>query len=714
MSQPTRPLALGVLILLLSTAVPATAGLPPVMKRTLTMFDGDHSRLAPDFEAVTEGNQATLEGYLGRLENHLKKIPKSMRTDPEVASRQAQVDALRAKLSAGPGAPAAAPAGPPASEVRATAETTVKAAAGQRTDPQIAREFQTGYNALRNEMSRSKTDALLDPARVAGFREQLAALKALCDSFADPTQGYVKQTRANYDGLATWMEQSIEKARSSKAGHLAAEEAAAAARAAEAAAANRVPEADRALDPSRELDYQSRRALEFFDKDHARYAGEFRSAGLHNAEDLSGKLERLETRLAAVPEAFRVNPEYAARQAKVAALVAQLDSALGGQKPLTSDERRLLERFRGEYARVKFVLENSTNDLMAFQDPARRKTVQESLQRLRQPLEQIGNREHPLVASAFEKIRPVEEAVQAAMKQSDAMVAEVGDVDAQLAHWKQQFPYQAFDPGLEDGTPEGVEQWGARVRSWMKSAEDANRFFELASRVSRQAQTKEFSQYRTWIRAQPRSLLEQALKETRDKWENSVAGGMDQMRLRVDAIPATQVPVVAGRLSGVVQDLVKLAAFQRGHDGKADDSLQEKKAQLEDLIERLQGSVGKRLDAARLPTPQVPQDPKLLAIARDTLALPKYAITTLRGLRLTTGSKKHAEVEYYDGTWFPKDWDEFQAALAYQDPKRGNRWFVSYATFKYFRKAWRTTPQNQWILAGFFGDQEIREANIDG
>lgn len=691
---------LGGLALALSLGAAAAQAMPFVYKRFLNMFEGDYVRLKGDFEGFKAADKPRLEGYLVRLQNHLKKIPASFHGEAEFAASQAKFDALKAKLEGGaaPAAPApAAAAAAPAAPAPAPAKPA--AAPGGKTDLEMARLFQSKYQALSNELRAVPSSAFADASKVAGWRARLAELKGIVDGYRDMSKPWAKQTKASYDSYSTWFEGAVAKAGGPTGG-------------AAATSSGSAPA---------ELDFNTKRVLGFFDKDHDRYQQNL--AGADQAT-VKGYVERLENRLASVPANYKAHAEVKARAAKVEAFKAKLAQLEAAAQANMSDAEKARAAAAAS-AGVPAELDYQTKRQIMFYDRKRSaydrdfedlsKTDAAKLMGYVDTLEEnLGKvnaafQGHPDVVQRRNELAAIRKRIEGEGAAQAKMAEEIVE---QMALLKGLFPFPRFSADLTgDTSTEGVRQWAAKLKSWSQSAKDGKAFLEEASKLPKMKKDQDFKQYKTWF-PQVQKRIDDAVEEAEKKWKRNLRGALMQTGVKPDAMSEAQARSFAARLQGVLPDFDRLQAFQQAYYGKFDPEWDGKRGELEDTIARLLGSANSRLDRARLPEATVEQKPELLQQAEEVLSNPKYELGPRRALRVTTHPKRETRTEYFDGTWYTKDWDEYQVAFAHQDPKKGGKWFVAFGTLKYFRKAWRTTPQNKWILGDFWNSEQIKEENI--
>ena len=122
-------------------------------------------------------------------------------------------------------------------------------------------------------------------------------------------------------------------------------------------------------------------------------------------------------------------------------------------------------------------------------------------------------------------------------------------------------------------------------------------------------------------------------------------------------------------------------------------------------------------------------DKKLLAIAKQTLANPKYEVGDIKRLVINS-DKNHYEKETSEDKYDKADislsgditltgtrttyfysWDQFQVASA--EKSADGKHYIYYSTLKFFTKGAPTTPLNRWIMSGRIQGSEIPEANIN-
>lgn len=689
------------LAIMLATSAWAQS-LPYVYRRSLQMFDNDHGRLSAEFEGFAEADKPRLEGYLVRLQNHLKKIPTNFHSSPEYQQRDTQFQALKAKLEGGapPAAAAVAPVVAPPATMAAPAATPAK------SDLQMAREFQAQYKALNSELSAAPRSVFSDAAKVASYRARFAELKAIVDGYRDMTKPWAKQTKASYDSYSSWFEGEVAK------------DAAAAARDAAASSGGPV------------FDFVAQKAADFFDADYDRYIGDFARVTPSNQADLKRYLERLENRLSKFPEASRGHPEVVARAGKLAKLregfeagtaalaaeasaaasaAAAAASAAAAAGPMTPAELdysaqravNFYDKQRSRYASdFKDLTETDAKVLLGY------------VTKLEGHLEKVAPpfRDHPEVASRRQALAELRARIDGQAIEQAKMGESIAE---QLGLLQQLFPFRTFDPSLaDDASPEDTRKWAERLQDWSKAYDDGKAFLAKAARHPKLKDDRDFKVYKTWF-PQVRTRIDNEVEDSRRDWEANVRGALMNLGVKPEAMSESSARAFAASLQGVLPDYDRLLAFQRAYDGKLDPEYATKRGQLDDVIAKLLGSANTRVERARMMKPTVAQTPELLERARGILALPKYGFEEIRGLRVTSLPQRQTQVEYFDGTWYTKDWDEYQVTFAHKDPKQGGKWFVAYGNLRFYRKAWRTTTQNEWILSSSWNSEEILPQNID-
>lgn len=672
-----------ILLLALGLTGAAQAGLPPVFQRYLKMFDGDYQRLAPEIPKADAGTKA---GYLKRLENHLKKVPKNYHGEADVKER---LDKLAALQGGGEAAPAAAPA-------------------GGMSDPDRARKFQADYQKLYNDMRATRGQAAWsDPVRVGDFRKRLAALKTLQDGFQDPSQGYVQQVKKNYTSLEDWLERAgaaVKKAETAAAAK------AEAAKAGKAAASTTGP----AVKPGAPLDFQSKRMIGFFDKDHYRYhqwwEGELDPKKI---ADYKAALAKLENWYSKIPPAGQAHPEGQKRKAQVDAIRAKIDADLGDVKILPDADKQLLGKFKSLFQRNSFKVDGAAANPLSLQDPAERKRIEALLATIREPLDKISMKDHPDVKKQADRLKPLEEALAEGVAKGAAMAEEAGDIDAQIAMMKETYPYRTFDPSFPGGGAEAAGAWGEKLKAWETGAKEGYAWLKKVEKLTLAAKEQDFKDYKSWFRAGPARALKNARDDVEKGWFSKSRAALMNVNPNISALSKDAAIATAHRLEGAVPDLERLIAFQRSYYGKVDEEFSGGKKKLEDVVAKLRGDVATRAARQRMPKAEVSQEAGHLATAAEALKDPKYGVGETKRLMLRSHPEKHVRVEYFDGKWWTKDYDEFMVSFAMKDAKQGGKWFVKHAKLRFLRSGvGRNVPTGRWLVADMWGDREILPENI--
>ena len=536
------------------------------------------------------------------------------------------------------------------------------------------------------------------------FRKRLASLKTLSDGFQDPSQGYVKQSLKNYQSLSDWLDRAgaaVEKAE---------DDATAKADAAKSGGATSGGAATPATKPGAPLDFQSKRMIGFFDKDHYRYQAWFEGPlEAKKVADYKAALAKLENWYSKIPPAGQAHPEGQKRKAVVEAIRSKIDSELGDVKILPDADKQLLGQFKSLYQRNSFKIDGAASNPLSLQDPAEKARIEKLLAMVREPLDKVSMKDHPDVKKQMARLKPLEEALAKGVAQGAAMADEAGDIDAQIAMMKKTFPYRTFDPSFPGGDAEAVAGWAERLKAWEEGAEEGYAWLEKVEKLTLAAKEQDFKDYKSWFRAGPGRAIKNAKDEVVKGWFSKSRAALMNVNPNIGNMSKSAATATANRLESVVPDLERLIAYQRVYEGKVDEEFSGGKKKIEDVVAKIRGDVATRAGRARMPEARGAQGQELLTIARETLGREKYGVGEIRGLRIRSGKESSTRVEYWDGKWWTKDWDEFHVAFAAKD---GGKWFIKYADIRFYRKGFRTTPTGKWIVAKMFGDREILEENI--
>lgn len=142
-------------------------------------------------------------------------------------------------------------------------------------------------------------------------------------------------------------------------------------------------------------------------------------------------------------------------------------------------------------------------------------------------------------------------------------------------------------------------------------------------------------------------------------------------------------------------------------------------------LDQYEANYQKARELVRMPKAAT-KDSKLTKIAKETLANYDY-VGEIERMVINTEkvhrSKETSEEKYDDidvslsgtvtltgtKTTYYYEWDQFQVATA--EPV-GGKYYIFYNTLKYFTQGASTTPLNQWIISGRLQSSEIPKANI--
>ncbi|MCU0863730.1 MAG: hypothetical protein MUC36_08070 [Planctomycetes bacterium] len=167
---------------------------------------------------------------------------------------------------------------------------------------------------------------------------------------------------------------------------------------------------------------------------------------------------------------------------------------------------------------------------------------------------------------------------------------------------------------------------------------------------------------------------------------------------------------------------LEAVAVARIHDelaprsGGAAVDRQAQQQQLEQALAHLQKLAVTTLDAVRLPAARS-TDPKLVAIAEETLKQKDYGVGTVQRMVINTDLVRRERKEGWirPGTVtttvsiYHYVWDEFQVATA--EPKGDEIW-IWFNTLKHYYSGDPTTPVGRWILSTRFESTRILPENV--
>lgn len=316
-------------------------------------------------------------------------------------------------------------------------------------------------------------------------------------------------------------------------------------------------------------------------------------------------------------------------------------------------------------------------DRLTYQDAAVAEAARGDLRALRQRLDELApklRRTHHYVAAEASWRRTSAE-LERRIAAAQDLGKQAGDVGAQLAGWKETFPFRTFDPSYKGAlTPDGLRAWGRQLRNWKDGVRPALAFFERASKVSQEAQSAEFRRYVGWFEHSVPDAIDRASRTALGPFQEDRA---DALRAAQQTFDESTTPEFRERmfrhLAEGVEAMRLLVAFSEGFDGRADPALLQDQQKITSTVARLQEEAARAVRERRLPE-AVSDDAKLLAEGRrcveEYLSKDEY-----RGLRVSSTPWRYDYREATSDGWIRITWwESFRVDFAAR--KKGtDSWF---------------------------------------
>ena len=448
------------------------------------------------------------------------------------------------------------------------------------------------------------------------------------------------------------------------------------------------------------LPYTDMRRVKTFDNDLHRNKFYLESKDAANLLTIHQIVAKLKKHLSLVGFHSQKHPEFIKRKETLAALEKQIQENFGEVRLFTDEEKKLLSEFRNDYNRNQYSLNERLNPI-SLQEPALRKECEALLARMDKTLSAIENNKHPDFLAEKARYDELKKKYDQAVGESDKLEAAAGDVDSQLELIQQEFPYKKFDPKLpENATPAEIEDWAKRLKGFLVTADKALKFFEKAKKTSIKARSNDFLTYSYWFRQNVKGSINSALKWAKRDFESPIHQGKNAVKKGTQLHNQLHVKWAKEHIKKGLWGAYRLAAFERGHDGKASAQTLADIEAIKAMEVKLLGGVEESIKRNRMPK-AASEDPELLAIAKDAIARgAKYwEIGPYERMVINYGRNRKREGRWYENTFTIYDWDEFQVTIAEQ---AGDVYWTRTAMIKNYRDPagklteWKVVKSRRW------------------
>ncbi len=437
---------------------------------------------------------------------------------------------------------------------------------------------------------------------------------------------------------------------------------------------------------------------------------------------------------------------------------APMPASRPAQPPSTQTGGGLISQDRVRLKKLVRDIDSSLQSLQqagaqAMQDPGFTARQRQRATHYQQQLKRYSaHADDPDVQAANAALQRYLHALQQGQRQAQAAQAQLGDVQARLReidHWARGIRIPAIPDPMQADT--NIKAWWQTLQQLKPKITEAMKELD---RISAQAHLPNNPQ--TVDQGAPYDRNDVRRMQTHLQ---RLAGRIDERIRQLDGM-------IQANLQEAVRFMQQLDGYDPSDpnhrnrfffaDGRAEETTQrirryEELASTGSELAKLQGKqkqyqqrqeLAQRLTQARqrylekyeratkhvtLPEP-ASEDGKLLAVARETLAKPKYGVgkiermvinAPLRELSKETSEEQYDSIDVsLDGTVTLKgtrttyryEWKEFQVATAEQESD--GRYYLYYNTLKYFTSGSESTPLNRWVLAKRFRSSPIPKENI--
>lgn len=380
------------------------------------------------------------------------------------------------------------------------------------------------------------------------------------------------------------------------------------------------------------------------------------------------------------------------------------------------------------YKRIKRNVDGTTAQVnqLSNADLTNPKTVaklNQRIQRQQQDVAKLEPQSNTAIINLNQQLKDTQELLAQKQKVSQASVANFGDVKTHVAQidenmQKIKVPQALVAPVNETAIQTYVKQ--------VKAVEEHVRN-DLGYLLQIEGKTQlinkgTMSRLKHWIGVKPNELKQSLARstETIDSWVERYTGRLNHLNQmdpneRKHLLQILQRDFLAKTLAELKegQTAVKIAqtfdqASQRANPPNREQQLND----LQNTIAAMQQKFDIALKSNTMRKPQS-TSPKLLKIARDTLAKPKYGVNPIERMiinyDLHSKQKKETVVEDKALVTYTYKWDEFQVTTA---EKVGDQYYLFSNLFKYYYSANSVTPTDKWILSNRFEGTQILQENI--
>ena len=455
-----------------------------------------------------------------------------------------------------------------------------------------------------------------------------------------------------------------------------------------------------ATQPSKPLPYTDKRRLDSFDNDLRRNKKYLESKNPADLLSIHEVIAKLKKHLSLIGFHSQKHPDVLQRQESLAKYEKLIQDNFGEIRLFTEEENKLLGEFRRDYNSNQYSLNERLNPI-SLQDPALRKECEAILARLWKTLGGIKNDKHPKFLAEKARYDELKKKYDRALNKSDKLEASAGDVDSQLELIQQEFPYKNFDPKLsKDATPAEIEDWAKRMKGFLETVDKALAFFEKAKKTSIKARSQEFLNYSYWFERNVKSSIKSALEWTKRDFESPIQHGKTAVKEQTQLSNQLQVKWAKEAIKKGLWGAHRLAAYQRGMNGKEDPQTLADIEAIKAMEVKLLGGIEESIRRNRMPK-AASENPELIEIAKEAIAKgAKYwEIGPYERIVINYDRHRKREGRWYDNTFKVYDWDEFQVTIAEQD---GDVYWTRTAMIKNYRDPsgklteWKVVRSHRW------------------
>jgi hypothetical protein len=285
------------------------------------------------------------------------------------------------------------------------------------TDAQLSKKYQNDYRTLSNELRRTHISKFIEDKVISDFKDKFANLKKVVDSLKDPK--YKTPFAANYTSLEKWFNKKVASANKQKKQHLANNAARDEAEKKRKQQAEKNKPGQQTTTVSKTLDYQNKRALQFFNKDYQRYQADFQKIDPAKLDVLDGYISRLDNRFSKITA--KKHPDVVKAESNLNALKEKLN-AVKKSRPanaLSKEDEAVHKEFQKLYQKNRVAYAALTPADLS--NPIEAKYWGKILKQFDNIVKKFKNLKTPVVKSDIKQLEKIRKKINSGLKASESL-----------------------------------------------------------------------------------------------------------------------------------------------------------------------------------------------------------------------------------------------------------------------------------------------------